>query len=657
MNRKKNLLFLFLFFNILSAYSQELSDSLSFYNMTLEELMDIKISVASKTELSVRESPSVVSVISAEEITSMGARDLMDVLGMVPGFNFGMDVFGVVGMSARGLWSHEGKVLLLLDGQEFNDLTYLNTQFGQRFDVTQIERVEIIRGPGSSVYGGSAALGVVNIITKSGKTLQGIEATSTYGFLNDTYARRNLSLSVGNANKEISYSLSGYIGQGRRSNSDYTDINGVKTNLKNSTELFPGMVNGSFQWKKLSARVIYDGYAVESPVGYTDIQEKPEVSSFKGLYSELKYEWNLSEKLTVIPKLNYRTTTPWALERDSPNGFYEVVASRLAPSLNVTYSTTNVDVVAGLDSFFDRGKQNNGVASYNFPNGTNQISYSNIGVFTQVHFKNNILPVFLGARVDNHSQYGAAFSPRVGVTKVFEKWNFKVLYSRAFRAPALENLRRNPKLTPELTGVAEVQIGYELSDKMSVTANAFDNQVKDPIVYYFNDEFPEGAYINYKSTSTRGLEVEYKYKGAKGFVSANYAFYTAAGNNQVDIYSVPNNRNQLLAFPQSRINLYGSFKITSSLSVNPSAILMSKRYGYSAIDSNNNLVLNQYGRAFYFNLFLHYKNIVKGLDTSFGIHDITDQKQLFIQPYNSGLVPIPGVGREFMIRVNYKFGF
>lgn len=108
-------------------------------------------------------------MITAEEIKNLRSRDLIDVLNLVPGMNFGVDVQGVVGISSRGNWAHEGKILVLLDGQEMNEILFSSTQFGQRYDISQIEKIEIIRGPGSSIYGGYAELGVINIITKGGK--------------------------------------------------------------------------------------------------------------------------------------------------------------------------------------------------------------------------------------------------------------------------------------------------------------------------------------------------------------------------------------------------------------------------------------------------------------------------------------------------------
>jgi len=71
-----------------------------------------------------------------------------------------------MGLSLRGNWANEGKVLVLMDGQPFNELLYQSVAVGNRFPVDAIERVEIIRGPGSAQYGGSAEYGVINIITK-----------------------------------------------------------------------------------------------------------------------------------------------------------------------------------------------------------------------------------------------------------------------------------------------------------------------------------------------------------------------------------------------------------------------------------------------------------------------------------------------------------
>ncbi|MBK7861870.1 MAG: TonB-dependent receptor plug domain-containing protein [Archangiaceae bacterium] len=141
------------------------------------------MSVASATGVTVStaESPGVVTVITREEIHDMGARDLIDVLRFVPGFDFSNDVEGTVGLTVRGIWALEGKALVLLDGMPYNDLEYGNVLFGNRAPVDLIERIEIIRGPGSAIYGGFAALAVINIVTRPETPVNRVIASSTYG--------------------------------------------------------------------------------------------------------------------------------------------------------------------------------------------------------------------------------------------------------------------------------------------------------------------------------------------------------------------------------------------------------------------------------------------------------------------------------------------
>ena len=169
----------------------------------LEKLINSLISVASKKPMNTRESPSIVSLITDEEIKKSGARDLIDVLRLVPGMDFGVDVEGVVGVGIRGNWAHEGKVLVLLDGQEMNEVLFACNMFGNHYPVDQIKKVEIIRGPGSAIYGGFAEYGVINIITKQADDINGVSVSGIYGQMEKDYGHRNLNLSIGKKIKDF----------------------------------------------------------------------------------------------------------------------------------------------------------------------------------------------------------------------------------------------------------------------------------------------------------------------------------------------------------------------------------------------------------------------------------------------------------------------
>src|SRR3954471_7742222 len=82
-------------------------------DLSLEDLLNTPTTVASSKATKLRETPGVVTVVTRDEIRASCAADLIDVLMLVPGFTFGVDVIGAVGVAFRGNWGHEGKVLLL----------------------------------------------------------------------------------------------------------------------------------------------------------------------------------------------------------------------------------------------------------------------------------------------------------------------------------------------------------------------------------------------------------------------------------------------------------------------------------------------------------------------------------------------------------------
>lgn len=115
------------------------AEATDYAQLSLEDLLQVKVSVANATgeETELREAPGIVVVVTREEILRSGARDLIDVLRMVPGFNFANDVEGTVGLAMRGIYANEGKVLILWNKMPINDLSYGSTVMGDRFGNAQ----------------------------------------------------------------------------------------------------------------------------------------------------------------------------------------------------------------------------------------------------------------------------------------------------------------------------------------------------------------------------------------------------------------------------------------------------------------------------------------------------------------------------------------
>ncbi|MDF3012726.1 MAG: hypothetical protein K0Q78_930, partial [Cellvibrio sp.] len=216
-----------------------------FYNLSLAELGQIEISIATGNSTPLDRAPATATVISAGEIQAMGARTLNDVLETVPGLHVSLSSLSRLDSiySIRGI--HTGfnpQVLLLMNGVPVQ----YNAQGGRptlfRLPVTSIERVEVIRGPGSAVYGADAYAGVINVITKD---VAAIDATRIGGGLGSFNSRDLWLQTAGDWNDigialNVSYQESDGDDQ-RRVNSDLQSA--LDAGLGTDASLAPGALS------------------------------------------------------------------------------------------------------------------------------------------------------------------------------------------------------------------------------------------------------------------------------------------------------------------------------------------------------------------------------------------------------------------------------
>lgn len=169
-----------------SSYADtgEKSSSGNFYNLSLAELGQVEISIATGNSTPLDRAPATATVITAGEIQAMGARNLNEVLETVPGLHVSLSSLSRLDSvySIRGI--HTGfnpQVLLMLNGVPVQ----YSIQGGRptlfRLPVTSIDRVEVIRGPGSAIYGADAYSGVINVITKDASSMSGTQSGGGVG--------------------------------------------------------------------------------------------------------------------------------------------------------------------------------------------------------------------------------------------------------------------------------------------------------------------------------------------------------------------------------------------------------------------------------------------------------------------------------------------
>lgn len=646
-------------------------DTLDYFDMSLEQLLRIKahgvpseleeminslITAASKKPLTARESPGIVTLITDEEIKNSGARDLIDVLRLVPGIDFGVDVEGVVGIGTRGLWAHEGKMLVLLDGQEMNELLFATNQFGNHFPVDQIKKIEVVRGPGSAIYGGFAEYGVINIITKSGSDMPGVSLTGTYGQMGNSFGRSNFNLTAGTQKKDYESSLGIFIGSANRSDQNFTDIYGKSYNMAGNSYLNPLLANFGFSYKGFSARGMMDLYQTTVRDGYDMSRPAPYTMNFNSYFAELKYAATLGKNKNIFltPKFNFKSQSPWQTITDS-NAIaanYNKSAQRYTGNISLSYNLTRkINFIAGAEAYMDKATDK--IDSSFFKGKNKSVQHYNQAFFIQCLAKTRFVNFILGARYDIHSNYGSAFVPRVGITKKFRRFHFKALYSNAFRAPAIENINLSKSIQPEFTTVKEFEIGYQLTRKSIFTVNFFDISTKNPIVYY--DSANTDNYKNFGAGGSQGVEAEYRVRDKWGYLIVNYSFYTVANKTNDSLYMVPKNNSMLLAFPSHKANVNLYFKVGKYFGICPTFSFFGKRYGYTYIDtSTNNSAIKPFDPMLLANIFISANNwIANGLSIGIGCYDILNSKYKFIQPYNGYHAPLPGPSREFLIKISY----
>lgn len=627
----------------------EEEEFLSIEKASLEEALNIRTSVATKSAMTLRETPGLVTVITREEVQASGARDLVDVLRYIPEFEFGVDVQGNLGLGVRGNWANEGKVLLLWNGQYYNEPLYSTVQF-DRFPVDQIEEIEIIKGPGSVIYGGNAELAVINIRTRSAVNLNGSSAFAAYGQGESGRARNYAGYSYAGSYGGTRLSGDAFWGEAQRSDRRYTDFSGASYDMNRASDLRPKSLELSAEHKDLHARLILDDYSLRprDAMDGSVLPDGPAKIGFSTIFAEAGCKIYLPGLVRLEPKLNYARSRPWA-EKDQIFP-YDKNTGRVTASLTAYYRpAAAADLMAGGEYYHDAVKVDSLTAPESqYQDGSSKAAYDNAALFGQGNFDLDFVNLTAGARYDKHSQYGASLVPRLAATKLIGDFNFKAIYSRAFRAPAIENIRLNSAIKPEKTISEELEAGYKVSDTLFVSANLFSTRINDPIV--FTVVGSSETYSNSDRTGTRGFGLSAKYKNGRVRADVDYLCYMAAGN-RVDAYSVQGHGSYLLAFPKHKLTVTSSLPLAGGLSVNPSAIYISRRFGYSGSGT-----LKAFHETVTSDVNLQLKDRpLKNLSLSLGVKDIFKSGYTYIQPYAAGHAPLPAPSREVFLKAVYDF--
>jgi outer membrane cobalamin receptor len=566
------------------------------------------------------------------------------------------DIQFVTGVGFRGSWANEGKVLFLLDGLQVNDLLYQNVPLLNNFPIDGIEKIEIIRGPGSAIYGGSAEYAVINIVTKQAASLNGLAVYGIGGFHKSATGRMNGGFMAAQKGEKFSWDMGAFRSTGIVSDQSYTDLVGevpdpidlAKESEANSTNINLGMKAGGLSW-----RGMYSGYQTNDPVYFT---------TFNNYSTDIKYDWKASDNLVITPHISYYNQVPWRYgDYTTRELIYENKAERTQADITFNQNFGRKTNLTYGGVFF-KDKATSDFDSEAFIGG--KLEMYNYALFAQGLYKHRLFNFTAGFRYEHNSKAGGAFVPRLAFTKKIENFHFKVLYSQAFRTPSIENInlaQYNPdpsktSVTPEKSQVVEFELGYQFTPDMLLSLNAFDIGTKKVIIYHYDAANDEEWYENFKQTGSRGLEAIYSIHQKKWSAKLTYSLAVAKRTDS-STYYVPQTKTQYLGFSKHIFTLSGSWDITEKLSFNPTVIASGKRYAYTELDVDGMPVSNELPSYTLVNCFINYANLLRGLNAGVGVYDLFNERPAIAQPYNGEAAAIPGRSREFVVKLSYQFNF
>lgn len=625
--------------------------------LPIEELMSIQVTTASKFPQKTMEAPSSVTIITAADIKTYGYRTLADIVrsvrGMAVSYDRNYDYFGIRGMGRTG--DYNSRVLLLVDGYRLNDPIYDTAPIGTEFpvDVDIIDRVEIVRGPGSSIYGSNAVLGVINVITKRGKNFNGIEASGELASFGTDKQRLSYGKQYENG-AGLLLSASRYHSRGADQYfPEFNAINnGVAQNLDgDSYKSFFGKLNvagftltGAYSMRDKAVPTASFGSAFNDPNFVVS-----DGASFLNLdyYGAISQRWDTSAHV-FQGRYSYDGIYPYGapviLNHDQARGAWWGTEVQLIGRLE------NNKVVAGME--YQNNYRQDQASFYVAPYSLlleDRRSSTRDGLYVQDEITlGDGLLLNAGLRHDHYSTVGGASNPRLGLI-----WNpadataFKLLYGTAYRAPNVYELyyaspgtqKANPVLMPEIITSYEFVIEHQPLPNLRITADAYSNTIYDNINQITDPADNLLVFVNTGHVDAHGVEFEAERLWDSGArLRTNYTWQIS---RDVDSGA------ELINSPRHRAKLNASAPVMGdALRTGVELQFTSKRITLAGASAAGHLLTN---------LTLLSERITKGMELSASVYNLFDKR--YADPGGQEHVQdlIQQDGRSFRLKMSYRF--
>jgi outer membrane receptor protein involved in Fe transport len=632
--------------------------------VSLEQLGSIKVYSASKHLQSGGDAPSSVTVITADEIQKHGYRTLADVLQTLRGFLVTYDrnysSVGVRGFARPG--DFNTRILLLVDGHRLNDNIYDEAMIGTEFpiDIDLISRIEVVRGPVSSLYGSNALFAVINIITRRGLDLKGLELSGEAASFNGYKGR----LTYGRNLREVEFLISGsFYGSRGHNRLFFPEFNSPETSngiASHADDDQTGSALATISFRNFTLQGVYGTREKGIPTAaYETLFNNPGTRTTDAhSYVDLRYERTIAKTWDVLARAFY--------DRYAYQGTYiyssSLDAAQIAPNFDhadgkwwgtefqVTKTVLSRNRITAGGEYRNNIRQNQtnfSVNPYLLYMDDRRSSFVGAAYLQDELTLTRSLSLNAGFRYDYYDRVQASTDPRAAL--IYRPWahtGFKLIYGGAFRVPnvyelyySVDPMVANPSLRPERIHTTELVWEQGLGNRLWFSTSAFYTDMNGLIT-----EVPTSdnslMFKNLQDVRSSGLELDFKGglpQGLEGAVS--YSFQNT--KDKITDQSLSNSPRHLLQLSLTQPLLHK--QIFASLDAQYRSRVQSLDSGsVSPFTVVNATVLG--------------RNLRKHVDLSASVYNLLDRKY-FDPPSAANLrLPIQQDGRSLRVKLTWHWG-
>jgi len=531
------------FQSVVSADNDEREDLLA--------LLDRATELATKSGMNANFVPGMATILSGDDLLQRGARTVWESLALVPGLSLGLEMTGERQVLSRGVGHGyaSGNIKIMLDGISMNSSLLATANSVLDIPIEQVERIEVIRGPGSSVHGEYAYAGVINVITRKRERQARLQAGEDMGpglgaiwYWDDP--QRDLSLSLNLAGLEsddagVRISEDGLAALGE---SNLSNAPGHSNEAQRYKAAFTNL-----QWREffLDLKLIEDDYGDHFGINHFLPPADGNLATRQELVSaQAGFDPRLSETLSAKLRLEFLR------QKRDRRRLYVFPASYLADEpiyMNQDYQETrhrgSADVfwrpndkhtaLFGLELSritIEQAKWEWTNLPFEIPSTWLDTDHDRtiVGLVAQDEYRaSDRLTLTATLRYDDYSDAGSMLSPRAAAVWRLDESNvLKAQYARAFRPPTFYELEYAAQTDLEASEIDTFELGYILTrPRWEARATLFHSDLTDPILFAESDD--EG-YVNSEDVRLRGVELEYVQRlGTRWKIDANLSYVDA----------------------------------------------------------------------------------------------------------------------------------